>query len=155
MWTPVSLALATLNLAASVPRALNSVARADDLLERAIAEAQSLNRSAADARGLLSAGLELMDAGLGRMDAMNERADLVLQELAEAREVFAAAMLKFDHGTRELTAAREQLRESQGVLAEANDRVGRAIEMAEPIDRMTTRAAKIAGSLRRDSGDAG
>jgi hypothetical protein len=146
MWNPLSLAVATLNLAVSVPRALNSVARADDLLERAIAEAEALNRSAGDAR-------ELMVAGLERMDAMNERADLVLEELAEAREVFAAAMLKFEHGTRELTAAREQLRESQGVLAEANDRVGRAIEMAEPIDRMTTRAAKIAGSLRRDSVD--
>jgi ABC-type transporter Mla subunit MlaD len=115
------------------------------------------------------------------MDALNERADLVLEELADAREVFAEAMLKVDRlsdqGDRVLaqiadserfvatltsggddlvtaaTLAREQLRDTQSVLEEANERFGRALEMAEPIDRMTTRAAKIAGSLRRDSAD--
>jgi ABC-type transporter Mla subunit MlaD len=50
-------------------------------------------------------------------------------------------------------AAREQLRETQAVLEEANERFGRALEMAEPIDRMTARAARIAGTLRRDPSD--
>jgi hypothetical protein len=68
--------------------------------------------------------------------------------------VFAAAMLKFDRGTNELVAAREQLRESQEVLAGADERIARALEMAEPLDRITTRAARIAGSLRRDGDSA-
>jgi hypothetical protein len=146
MWNPLSLTVAALNAAATVPRALQAVIRGVDALERAVAEAVALNEGARDAR-------ELMAAGLERMDTMNQRADLVLQELAEAREVFAAAMLKFDRGTNELVAAREQLAASQSVLGEASERIGRALEIAEPLDRMTTRAAKIAGSLRRDSDD--
>jgi chromosome segregation ATPase len=143
MWNPLTIAAGAVSVAANLPRAIESVARSADLLERANAQAAALNERADDAR-------ELMQAGLERMDAMNERAGLVLQELAEAREVFAAAMLKFDRGTNELVAAREQLRESQGALAEAHGSVQRALEMAEPLDRMTTRAARIAGSLRRD-----
>ena len=143
MWNPLTLPLAALNAAATLPRAVVAVASGADALERAVAEAVALNGQARDAR-------ELMAAGLERMDTMNQRADLVLQELAEAREVFAAAMLKFDRGTNELVAAREQLRESQGILADANERIGRALDMAEPLDRMTARAARLAGSLRRD-----
>ena len=143
MWNPLTFALGALNVAAALPRAVESVARSADLLERANAEAAALNRQADEAR-------ELMRAGLDRMDAMNEQARLVLQELAEAREVFAAAMLKFDRGVDEVAAAREQLRHSGTTLADANERIGRALEMAEPIDRMTARAARIAGSLRRD-----
>jgi ABC-type transporter Mla subunit MlaD len=170
MWNQLSIPLAALGMAASVPGAL---ARALDLLEQAVVQAAALNEGADDARRLLGAGLE-------RMDAMNERADLVLEELAATREVFAEAMLRVDRLTEQgdrvsgqiadaerlvstltaggddlvtaAAAAREQLRETQKVLEEANERFGRALEMAEPIDRMTARAARIAGSLRRDSG---
>jgi chromosome segregation ATPase len=149
--------------------ALRSLIRAVDLLEQAVAQAAGLNQGADEARELLRAGLE-------RMDAMNERADLVLRELADAREVFAEAMAKVDRlseqGDRMLVqiadaerqvdrlltgrddlveaanAARRQLEASQATLAEANERFGRALEMAEPLDRMTTRAARIAERLR-------
>jgi chromosome segregation ATPase len=170
MWNPLSIPLAALGMAASVPAAL---ARVVDLLEEGVAQVTALNEGADDARRLLAAGLE-------RLDTVNERADLVLEELAAAREVFAEAMLRVDRLTEQgdrvsgqiadaerlvstltaggndlvaaAAAAREQLQETQTVLVEANERVGRALEMAEPIDRMTTRAARIAGSLRRDSG---
>jgi hypothetical protein len=167
MWNPLSIPMTALAALAAVPRAL-------DLLEQAVAQAAALNEGADEARVLLAAGLE-------RMDLMNERADQVLEELAGAREVFAEAMLKVDRlseqgdrvlaqiedaerlattltsGGDDLVAAadraRAQLSETQAVLVEANDRFGRALEMAEPIDRMTARAARIAGSLRRDSSD--
>jgi chromosome segregation ATPase len=150
MWSPLSIPLAALSTLATVPRALAAVARTPDLME----------------------------AGLERMDALNERADLVLAELADARATFAEAMVKVDRlsdqsdrvleqvaeaeewvarltggGDKLLTeasAARGQLRETQAVLEEASERVQRALEMAEPLDRMTARAARIAGSLRRD-----
>src|SRR4051794_34635314 len=127
MLNPLAIASAVLTTAANLPGAIESIARSADLLERANAQAEELNR----------------------------RGDVVLQELAEAREVFAAAMLKFDRGTNELVAARDQLRESRAILADANERIGRALEMAEPLDRMTTRAARIAGTLRRDPADDG
>ena len=44
--------------------------------------------------------------------------------------------------------ARDQLRETQAVLERASEQIARALEMAEPLDRMTTRAQKL---LRRDS----
>jgi ABC-type transporter Mla subunit MlaD len=174
MWNPLSLPLAALGVAASLPRVLEGLARTPELLERAVDEASGLNESADEARQLLTAGLD-------RMDALNERADLVLEELAEARAVFAGAMLKLDRlsdqgdrvtaqvadaerlvasltaGGDDLVAAagaaREQLRETQMVLERASDQFARALEMAEPFDRMTSRAARIAGSLRRDAGD--
>jgi chromosome segregation ATPase len=124
--------------------------------------------------------VELLEEGVTHAAALNRNAERVLQELAEAREVFAEAMLKMDRlsdqGDRVLAqiadaersverllagrddlvdaanAAREQLRESQQTLAEANERFGRALEMAEPIDRMTTRAARIADRLRPGDG---
>jgi ABC-type transporter Mla subunit MlaD len=163
MWTPLSLPRSALEL---ISRAAADMARGLDLLE-------DLNDNAYEGRRLLAAGIE-------RMDSMNAKADLVLDELAAAREVFAEAMLKVDRLSEQTdrvlaqianaerhvatltgggddlvaaaTAAREQLRETQGVLEEANQRFGRALEMAEPLDRMTTRAARIAGSLRRDTG---
>jgi methyl-accepting chemotaxis protein len=169
VWNPLALPLSALRLPAAL---VAETVRALDLLEQAVAQTVALNEGADDARRLLAAGLE-------RMDAMNERADLVLEELAAAREVFAEAMLKVDRlndqGARVLdklddadaiadrlsagadrlvasaAAASEQLSESQELLREANERVGRALEMAEPLDRMTTRAARIAGTLRRDS----
>jgi ABC-type transporter Mla subunit MlaD len=174
MWNPLSLPFAALGVAASLPRALEAIARTPDLIEQAIAQAGTLNDSSEEARQLLAAGLE-------RMDAMNERADLVLEELAEARAVFAQAMDRLDRigdqGERVLeqiaeaervvgtlleggdqlvnasVTAREQLKETQGVLERANEQFERALDMAAPLDRMTSRAAQIAGSLRRDPGD--
>jgi hypothetical protein len=44
MWNPLTLAVGALNAAATLPRALESVARSADLLERANAQAEELNR---------------------------------------------------------------------------------------------------------------
>jgi ABC-type transporter Mla subunit MlaD len=153
MWNPLSLPFAVMGAVAAVPRAVV-------LLEQAVAQAA----------------------------ALNERGDLILEELAEARATFAEAMLAVDrlgeHGDRATQAAEaaveaieatrptaerianhaepmieaaerasEQLRETQAELARANEQVARVLEMAEPLDRMTTRAQKLAGTLRRDSGD--
>jgi tetratricopeptide (TPR) repeat protein len=124
--------------------------------------------------------VELMERGLEQMEALNAHAERVLKELDEAEAVFGEAMVRMDRvndqadrvlaqiakadqsverlleGRDDLVdaanAARRQLRESQHTLEEANDRFGRALEMAEPIDRMTTRAAKIAERLRPGDG---
>jgi lipopolysaccharide biosynthesis regulator YciM len=139
MWNPLTLPLAAVGALTAIPRGLAAVERGADLLEDALVQAAALNR----------------------------RAEEILDELAAARETFAEAMLKLDRlseqGDRVLGraqhmidaahAARQQLEESQGELARANDQISKALDMAEPLDRMTTRAAKIAGSLRRDSGD--
>jgi hypothetical protein len=47
MWNPLTLALGALNAAATLPRVLESVARSADLLERANAQAEELNRRGA------------------------------------------------------------------------------------------------------------
>ena len=158
MWNPLSLPFALAGAVASVPRGVL-------LLEQAVAQAAALN--------------ETGRAALGRMDELTERGDLVLEELAVARETFAEAMLQIDrltaHGdaavqaieatrpTAELIAehagsmieaaqrASQQLRETQAELERANEQVARVLEMAEPLDRMTTRAQKLAGTLRRDT----
>jgi ABC-type transporter Mla subunit MlaD len=157
MSNPLSLPFALIGALAALPRALL-------LLEQAVVQAAALNETGA--------------AALIRMDELNKRGDLVLEELAEARETFAEAMIQIDrltaHGDAAVKAieatrptaeriaaqakpmieearrARDQLRESHAELARANEQVARVLEMAEPLDRMTTRAQKIAGTLRRD-----
>ncbi|MEA2457882.1 MAG: hypothetical protein QOC95_854 [Thermoleophilaceae bacterium] len=171
MWNPLSVPLALLGVAAGVPRALADLSRAVLLLEQAVAQAAALNETGEEARRLLVASLE-------RVDQLNERGDLVLAELAEARETFAEAMERVDrlgeqgalvlaaieatrptaeriadHAEPMVAAAQSasaQLRETQAELERANEQVARALEMAEPLDRMTSRAQKLAGTLRRD-----
>ena len=77
----------------------------------------------------------------------------VLQQIAEAEPVAGTLLEGGDKLVDASVTAREQLKETQGVLERANEQFERALEMAEPLDRMTTRAARIAGTLRRDSGD--
>jgi hypothetical protein len=148
MWNPLSLPLALLGAVAAVPRAMM-------LLEEAVVQAAALN--------------ETGSAALKRVDELNKRGDLVLAELAEASETFAqareearlaVAAIEAARPTAERIAdsagpmiaaaeqARDQLRETQAVLERASEQIARALEMAEPLDRMTTRAQKL---LRRDS----
>jgi len=154
MWNPLSLPFALLGAVAAVPRAVG-------LLEQAVQQAAALNETGIEA--------------LKRIDELNERGDLVLKELAEARATFAEATIQIDRlleqgdaavkaieatrPTAEKIAAsaepmiaaakeaREQLRATHAELERANEQVSRALEMAEPLDRMTTRAQKM---LRRD-----
>jgi ABC-type transporter Mla subunit MlaD len=122
-------------------------------------------------------GVAVLEEAVAQAAALNERGDLVLEELAEARATFAEAMLQIDrlteHGDAAIAAiestrptaeriaasaepmieaagrARDQLKDAQAELARANEQLARALEMAEPLDRMTSRAQKLAGSLRR------
>jgi ABC-type transporter Mla subunit MlaD len=172
MWNPLSLPLSLVGAAVALPRALADLSRGVLLLEQATREAAKLNETGEEARRLMAAGLE-------RVDALNERSGAVLEELAEARATFAEAMVKVDRlsdqgdrvldeiaGSRDLVArlmaggddlvaagdrAAGQLRVTQAELEKANEQVARALEMAEPLDRMTTRAQKIAGTLRREN----
>ena len=88
-------------------------------------------------------------AAAARATEEAERTRKLLEETRPSAEELAGQagpMVEAAH------AAREQLRETQEVLERASEQFARALEMAEPLDRMTTRAAKIAGTLRRDSG---
>ena len=183
MWNPLALPLALLGAIANLPRLLGSLTRATELLERAITEAQKLSGHAGEVRSLLETALGRTDAlnrtgdrmieelasarevfagAMLRIDRLSDQGDRLLTELAAAREELAAARPSAERIAEEAgpmiraaAEARDQLAASQAELARANDQVARVIEMAQPLDNLTSRVERLASGLRREARESG
>jgi chromosome segregation ATPase len=123
-----------------------------ELLEEGVAQARELNRHADRVLEELDRAQDVFADAMLRMDRLSDQGDRVLVQIADAERSVERLLAGRDDLVEAANAARAELRESQATLQEANDRFGRALEMAEPLDRMTTRAAKIAERLRPGDG---
>ncbi len=158
VWNPLSLPILLLGIAAELPRAMANLARAGDLLEEAMERVDRLGVKGDAMLEEMTRARELIERLATGGDDLVAAADRTHAEAERAREAIERAQPAADAIARNAgpmleaaVAAQEQLAATNAELVRANEQLARAIEMAGPLETVSARVERLAGSFRRDS----